>query len=239
MKKIILTLLTALTALVLLSACGENKQDKQTTNTDTPNTSVETLTSNSEVLNTDTNTEITTVETTAPVEIDITDKFTDKNFLKYVRSLVNKTNDEPVYLSDVSEIKEVKPDYNANKEITSFDGIEYFAELTELITDPAPITAIDLSKNTKLEVFTCNKGNLTTLDLSNNPELTRLQCSENQLTELDLSNNPKLTSLHCRFNEIKELDLSNNPKLYEDAVVYDRDKVTVKYYNENDSLTTS
>ncbi|NNU76548.1 leucine-rich repeat domain-containing protein [Clostridium estertheticum] len=170
-------------------------------------------------------------------DTDITSKFTDDNFKRYVYSLIGKSYwDDPILYSDVKNIKKIdlcSDLFDSNE--SSLNGIEYFTELTYLDCTKKSIKTLDLSKNTALTMLRCSYSNLTTLDLSKNIKLTDLDCSytklktldlskntalswldcsQNQLTTLDLSKNIKLSLLNCYDNKLKALDLSKNIKLY-------------------------
>lgn len=94
-----------------------------------------------------------------------------------------------------------------NTNVADLTGIELFPELYELHCGGGRLTALDVSRNTKLLRLICSKNQLTELDLSHNPELTDLHCYGNQLTELDMSHNPKLQSVNCHHNPLQSLNL--------------------------------
>ena len=75
------------------------------------------------------------------------------------------------------------------------------------------LTALDVSKNTKLTELYCYKNELTTLALPQSNVLQKLSCHDNQLTALDLSKNTALTMLWCYKNQLTALDVSKNTKL--------------------------
>ena len=97
--------------------------------------------------------------------------------------------------------------------INSLTGIQFFTALEDLDCGHNHLTALDVSKNTKLTKLYCYKNQLTALDVSNNTELERLNCSWNDLTSLDLSKNTKLNDLNCAYNELTTLDVSRNTGL--------------------------
>ena len=59
------------------------------------------------------------------------------------------------------------------------------------------LTALDLSKNSKLGELDCGKNKLTDLDITINPDLLILACGDNILTSLNISKNTKLNKLEC------------------------------------------
>ena len=95
----------------------------------------------------------------------------------------------------------------------SIQGIEGFINLKYLSCAYNPLTSVDLSANTSLEIFSCISNNLESLDLSHNTALRILNCENNSLTNLDLSNNSNLIGLGCDNNQLDSLDLSQNPEL--------------------------
>ena len=125
---------------------------------------------------------------------DITDNFTDPVFKAYVYALIGKKDGEPIYESDVESI--IKIDVSCAM-ITSLDGIEYFAALTELNCSGNQLTELDVSGTTALKKLYCENNQLTDLDLSENIDLTYVSCAGNQLAGIDVSNNAHLETLIC------------------------------------------
>ena len=97
--------------------------------------------------------------------------------------------------------------------IKTLAGIEYFAALEYLSFPLQEVSAVDVSKNIKLDTLICSNNQLTTLDISQNSALTHLSCDGNQLTSLDVSQNTALTSLNCWNNQLTSLDVSQNTAL--------------------------
>lgn len=75
---------------------------------------------------------------------DITNKFTDPNFLAKVRTALSKAPNDPIY--DTDDFASVKSLIISRKNITSLAGIEYFTALTELNCDNNNLTALNVSK---------------------------------------------------------------------------------------------
>lgn len=97
--------------------------------------------------------------------------------------------------------------------ITSLTGIQFFTALEELECSNNHLTALDVSKNTKLTKLYCCSNRLTALDVSKNTELTSFDCSWNDLTALDLSKNTELITFSCEENQLTALDVSKNTEL--------------------------
>ena len=74
------------------------------------------------------------------------------------------------------------------------------------------LSAIDVSKNTQLNILDCGSNQLTTLDVSHNTQLSKLSCSSSQLTSLDVSKNTQLAILNCFGNRLTALDVTKNTK---------------------------
>ena len=80
-------------------------------------------------------------------------------------------------------------------------------------SDIAKLNGIAVFKN--LQVLCCKDNKLTALDLSKNTKLTELDCTNNKLTKLTLTGCAKLVKLNCTGNSIKTLNVSACKKLKE------------------------
>ena len=87
------------------------------------------------------------------------------------------------------------------------------AKLTYLNCEGNKLTALDISKNTKLETLICSENLLAGLSITENTKLLYLECSDNQLTTLDVSKNTELDTLICRENLLTGLSITENTKL--------------------------
>ena len=145
--------------------------------------------------------------------VDVNEKnFPDAAFRNYVSTLdANPTNG---YL-DEGEIDFTKRIEVSSMNITSLKGIEHFPALISLNCSDNQLTALDLSKNTALEVLDCSNNQMNDLDVSKNTALIELDCSNNKLTAIDVSNNTALTILDCYDNQLTALDVSKNTALIE------------------------
>ena len=143
--------------------------------------------------------------------VDINEaNFPDANFRSYVQTEFDKDGDKKLSSAEIAAVKEI---IASTKGIKNLKGIEFFTALETLNCVDCELTALDVSKNTKLTRLECWKNELTALDVSKNTKLTRLGCWKNKLTALDVSKNTELTSLNCGFNKLTELDVSKNTKL--------------------------
>ena len=81
-------------------------------------------------------------------------------------------------------------------------------------TEGAPLTTIDTSPFTKLQILDVRLcKNLKTLDLSNNKNLKELFAYGTGLTELDLSHQPNLRKLDVSQNPFTKLNIAGNKAL--------------------------
>lgn len=97
----------------------------------------------------------------------------------------------------------------ANKNISSLEGVEGFANLTFLNCNDNTIANLDLSSNTQLEDLFCRNNQLTNLDLSGNVLLERLNCFNNSIETLDLSQQSQLNWLLGDDNDLTNLNVKN------------------------------
>ena len=130
----------------------------------------------------------------------------------------------------------------SNENLKDLEGLEVFANLTNLNCSNNPLTSLDvsvfseletldcsncfnqeesrsysngvldLSANIKLKSLDCGYNDLIGLILPDSP-LTSVYCEHNQLTTLDLSKNEELEFVNCEYNQITEVDLSKNVAL--------------------------
>ena len=136
--------------------------------------------------------------------------FPDAKFKKYISEKIGGASDGWLTESELKAVTEISVHNGAG--VASLQGIEFFTSL-EYLRCNNDLTALDVSKNTKLEYLNCSDNKLTSLDLSKNPALKELDCRRNDLTALDLGNNAALETLQCSENEFDKLDLSKNPAL--------------------------
>ncbi len=142
--------------------------------------------------------------------VDITNKFTDANFLAAVRDKIGKGKTDEIYDTDVALVGYLNV---SEKNIASLAGIEYFTALTDLNCSRNQLTELDVGNNTALTNLDCSRNQLTELDVSSNTALTELNCYNNRLKTLDVSNNIVLKELNCSFNEMETLNVSGNKAL--------------------------
>ena len=97
--------------------------------------------------------------------------------------------------------------------ITDLAPLQGLAELTVLKVGGNPATALDVSKNTKLERLLAANGALQSLTLGGNTALAEIYVGGNSLTALETGGLPGLKILSCENNQLAELRLSGNSML--------------------------
>ncbi len=138
---------------------------------------------------------------------DVTDSFTDPNFLAAVRAGLNMTNDERLYKAELAGVETLNV---SNKGIKDLAGIEHFSGLLYLYCSRNELEELDVSGNPLLLELYCYDNKLTSLDVGDNAELLKLICYDNKLTSLDVSDNTELTWLQCNNNQLKTLTINNS-----------------------------
>ena len=120
-----------------------------------------------------------------------------------------------IHRQDVEKITriDIPAPGSTEPKIKTLAGIEYFAALEYLSFPSQEVSAVDVSKNIKLDTLICWNNQLTALDVSQNTALKYLQCNVNPLTALDVSQNTALTVLSCGGNQLTTLDVGQNTTL--------------------------
>ena len=102
----------------------------------------------------------------------------------------------------------------SSRNIANLTGIEAFTKIKTLYCYSNKLTALDVSKNTVLEVLYCDRNlQIASLDVSKNTALKYLVCGQNNLTSLDISKNTLLTNFSCNDNKLTTIDISKNTAL--------------------------
>ena len=152
----------------------------------------------------------------ADIQLDVA-HFPDSNFLSWIKENLDTDGNGILSNSEISAVTRISlpaPSTTFSyRKISTLKGLEYFSDLTELYCNGNSLTALDISKNTKLIRLDCYENQITALDVGKNLALEQLYCHRNQLTELDVTKNLALTKLECHENQITSLDVSKNIKL--------------------------
>ena len=97
--------------------------------------------------------------------------------------------------------------------IRNLKGLEYFINLEHLACANNLLETIDISKNTKLELFDCQTNSIESLNLSHNTLLKELYCWGNKLESLDVSKCPVIETIHCWNNKLEKINVSRASEL--------------------------
>lgn len=137
----------------------------------------------------------------------------DANFKAYLigNLAINTNGDGDIQVSEATAF--TGPINCYTKNIADLTGIEAFVNLKGLYCGDNPLTGIDLSNNTALEILSCYSDGLTSLDVSHNIAMKELYCWGNQLASLDVRGNLALLQLGCNENQLVNLDVSQNTSL--------------------------
>lgn len=141
-------------------------------------------------------------------------RFQDEKFLQAIlenpRNTVDKNNDGQITEKEARTATVLDVRFAG---ISSMEEIEYFTSLTELYCWGNQLTAIDVSRNTLLEIFDCSFNSIASLDVGSNTVLEDFDCSYNQIASLDIGRNASLQVLHCNNNLLEYVDVSACPAL--------------------------
>ena len=135
----------------------------------------------------------------APGDVAIDEaNFPDPKFREYVKKFDTSGDDDILSQAELDAVKKIDVE---DKGITNLKGVEYFTELMGLECAKNKLTALNLSKNTKLSYIYCEENQLESLDLSHNKDLGAIICRQNKLKTLDLTYNTELRRLLCSINQ--------------------------------------
>ncbi len=133
-------------------------------------------------------------------------KIEDKEFLSALIKDTEINTDKDSFITR-TEAEAVKSLDLSSKSISSLEGIEYFSNLEELNCSENKLSALDVTKLTKLNYLKCNDNKIAALDLSKNTKLTYLHCAKNELTSLNIKSCPDLETVICG-NQASSLTLN-------------------------------
>ena len=136
--------------------------------------------------------------------------FPDAAFRDYVSKHFDTNGDNKL---DGTELNNVKAIHVSAMNITSLTGVEHFLYLEALYCSSNQLTALSLTKNTKLTKLNCDNNQLTALNLSDNAALEQVLCRNNKLTTINLENANNLKQLACQYNKLTSITLKDGVKL--------------------------
>lgn len=150
------------------------------------------------------------------IQCDNIPPFPDTNF-QAMMLLYDRDGDGFISLAEASKIAAISVNTD---DIATLSGLEWLVNLKYLCCvgsgyngdggEYGKLTALDLSKNHKLNHLICAYNHIRELDVSNNPYLLGLDCSANEITTLDISRNEQLKELDCHDNDLTSLVVDNN-----------------------------
>ena len=143
-----------------------------------------------------------------PAVLAETVTFADPDFKAFILSAYDVNGDGELQKTEALNIESIDLSSKYASTYESLIGIGDFSNLVSLKT-PKQLSALDVSKNTRLEVLDCSNTYITSLDLTKNIALKELWCGTTHLTGLDLSNNTELIYLDCSSTYLMLLDVSN------------------------------
>ncbi len=164
------------------------------------------------------------------VEPDLSGMITDEAFRKYCLDNFDTNKDGKLTQTEADAVTKIET------AIASAEGIGIFTNLTEIRANYSTCSTIDLSKNTKLELFYMSSNTnlesinwtgcpvlrdviisgctkLTSIDTSNMPALEEMRAQTSGLTSFDAPNSPKLWHLTIYATKLSSLDVSKYPAL--------------------------
>ncbi|MCQ2147052.1 MAG: hypothetical protein MJZ16_05990 [Bacteroidales bacterium] len=165
----------------------------------------------------------TKVESDLPEVDDVCTQLEDAKFKDYCYKNFDIDHDGKVSITEAESVTSIAfPS-------ASYKGIGYFKNLTRLEVR-GTFKKIDVSKNTKLEFFSCSTENhdLEAIDLSKCLNLKKLYINDNKLKSLDVTKCSKLYQLECYHNNISSIDLS---RCADKVYIKEDDGVTIYYRN--------
>ena len=144
-----------------------------------------------------------TVAAEEEVEINATN-FPDNDFRTYVSMNFDTDSNGKLSQTERDAVTAINVRFlidRDNWDIKSMQGIEFFANLTDLDCCGQSLSSLDVSQNTALIHLDCSANDLTSLDVSQNKALTTLDCGVNQLTSLNVHGCTALETLICDEND--------------------------------------
>ena len=158
---------------------------------------------------------------------------------------VGTTNEEGDIVLTQEDITNTTSLDLSNGNLKDLEGLEVFANLTNLNCSDNPLTSLDVSVFSELETLDCsncfNQSSASrsysngVLDLSENTKLQTLSCAENGLTSLILPDTQTLYWINCSSNRLTTLDVSKNPVL--DYLSCMNNQLTMIDVSKNTALT--
>ena len=144
--------------------------------------------------------------------------FPDRSFRNYAIEHLDPNNDRVLMQDELDNITEINV---ANHMVSSFEGIQYFKNLTKLDCTRTSIKVLDMSQNTKIKDLNAHScGDVTSINLTGCDDLERIDFSWlSSMDNIDLSGMKKLKWLDCSHClNLAKLNLQNCSALEELSV---------------------
>lgn len=144
------------------------------------------------------------------VEPDLSGQIADATFRKYCLDNFDTNNDGQLTQTEIEAVTEI------NTSFASGDGIELFTNLVSLKANFSTCTTLDLSKNTKLEIFYMSyNSNLESVNLTGCTAMKEIIVSGcSKLTSIDTSDMPALEEVYAQMSGLTSFDAPNSAKLW-------------------------
>lgn len=145
----------------------------------------------------------------------------DPLFSAFLVKQFDKDKDGRISKAEAEEVTAIR--VTENWEIASVEGIASFPNLKtfEFCGDfehTRPLTGLDVSANTKLEVLNLSRNELESLDVRANTALRELNIAWNGVAAVDVSGNTALEVLNLGSNRLASVDVRANAALRELSV---------------------
>lgn len=145
----------------------------------------------------------------------------DPLFSAFLVKQFDKDKDGRISKAEAEKVTAIR--VTENWEIASVEGIASFPNLKtfEFCGDfehTRPLTGLDVSANTKLEVLNLSRNELESLDVRANTALRELNIAWNGVAAVDVSGNTALEVLNLGSNRLASVDVRANAALRELSV---------------------
>lgn len=128
--------------------------------------------------------------------------------------VIDVNQDQEISISEAEDVTELNITLSNNSSIVeSFEGIQFFVNLENLVIQNLSLNINDFSIFPKLKRLKLRYNEIDQIVIDQNLELIELTSRFNSLTQIDLANNTKLEKLSIENSLISEIELANNTEL--------------------------
>lgn len=144
--------------------------------------------------------------------------FADENFKAYILAAFDTNEDGTIDQTEAGNIENIEYDEATAGALTSVAGVEAFYNMKNfkvIATSDveSTVSAIDFSKNSKLETIYIQLKSLTELNVEGLGYLKDINVANSGVTSLDVTTLANLESLRAQNTKLASIDLSYNTKL--------------------------